>query len=136
MIIALERLKCHLVEYGRLMDAGAGVPMRAFRRDILRRTADYPIGCQSQALPRRIAGNVCALPNLLDPAHDDQGALLINPSYAREIGRAHRRLCHRRCSTPGAGTSCARRSAVWRSGWAAPAAMRRPTRNAMQNACA
>ena len=83
MIIAFERLKCHLVEYGRLMDASTGLPMRAFRRDILRRTADYPIGCQSQALPRRIAGNVCALPNLLDPAHDAAGALLINPSYAR-----------------------------------------------------
>jgi hypothetical protein len=76
-------LRCHAIEFGYLSEPGSGEPLRGYGRHLVRSTSGYPEGCLPVATPARIAAHVAALPQAIDPAHDDPGALLISPSYER-----------------------------------------------------
>ena len=80
----LEPLRCHAIDFGYLIDPPSGQLLRSYGRHLLRSTRGYPEGCMAVATPTRIAGHVGALPNAIDPAHEEPGALLILPSYRRD----------------------------------------------------
>jgi hypothetical protein len=75
--------RCHAIDFGFLSDPASGRPLRGYGRHLVRSTCGYPEGCLPVATPGRIAGHVGALPQAIDPDHDDPGALLISPSYQR-----------------------------------------------------
>jgi hypothetical protein len=83
MTTALEAVRSHAIEFGYLYDPYSGEPLRSHGRHLVRTTRDFPQGVLPVALPARLAGHVSALPYLVDPEHDADGALLILPSYGR-----------------------------------------------------
>jgi|GEM_PF-5137044 len=89
MITALEAVRSHAIEFGYLYDPCSGEPLRSHGRHLVRTTRGFPQGVLPVALPGRLAGHVSALPYVLDPAHDADGALLILPSYRRSSGVLH-----------------------------------------------
>lgn len=83
MTTALEAVRSHAIEFGYLYDPRSGEPLRGHGRHLVRTTRGFPQGVLPVALPARLAGHVSALPYLVDPEHDAEGALLILPSYGR-----------------------------------------------------
>src|SRR4051794_5729919 len=79
----IASLRAHALDFGYLFDPQSGQPLRSHGRHLVRATRDFPQGVLPVALPCRLAAHVSALPYLIEPEHDDVGALLISPSYAR-----------------------------------------------------
>jgi hypothetical protein len=83
MLIALPlRLPVHVLDFGYLVDAATGEPLRQLGRGTLRVSTSFPESCTAHGLPGRLAGHVSDLRVALEADPERQHALAILPSYS------------------------------------------------------